>query len=124
MLTVLGLDGAGPVVAAARALCGSAIQRAVISTAGMGEEPFRFATAVGGFENPNFVPGGAKYGDLPGMLALAAPASTLIIGETPVSLELTVGLYRKAAGESNLELMEKSEPGRTSEKVLSYVSRP
>jgi len=74
-LAVIGLEGTGPIVAAARAVSGDAIQRAVIDTEG-----FRFGQVLN-IHDPNFLPGGAKYGDLPGFLALAVPAPTLLIGE-------------------------------------------
>ncbi|MES2570775.1 MAG: hypothetical protein V4710_12085, partial [Verrucomicrobiota bacterium] len=45
-----------------------------------------------------FLPGGAKYGDLPGLLALSAPHTTCLIGETPESVQLASALYRKAGG--------------------------
>ncbi|HEU0010063.1 MAG TPA: acetylxylan esterase [Verrucomicrobiae bacterium] len=74
-LILVGLDGAGPIAAAARAVSGDAIQRAVIDTEG-----FRFGQVLN-IHDPNFLPGGAKYGDLPGLLTLAAPAPTLLLGE-------------------------------------------
>ncbi len=64
---VVGPGGAGHWVAAARAQAGNAIDRAVVDTAG-----FRFAN-VGALDDPDFLPGGAKYLDLPGILALSAP---------------------------------------------------
>jgi hypothetical protein len=121
-LTVVGLEGAGPVVAAARAICGSAIQRAVINTGGIHDERFRFSKCSGGFQDPNFVPGGAKYGDLPGMLALGAPASTFLISETPASVDLAIALYRQAGGEANLELGDAGDASRAREKLMQYVS--
>jgi len=74
-LAVVGLEGAGPIVAAARAVSGDAIQRAVVDTQG-----FRFGKVLD-IHDPNFLPGGAKYGDVPGMLSVAASAQTLLIGE-------------------------------------------
>jgi len=74
-LVIVGLEGAGPLVAAARAVCGDAIDRAVIDTAG-----FLFGQMLD-IHSPDFHPGGAKYGEVPGLLALAAPAPTLVMGE-------------------------------------------
>ena len=74
-LIVAGFDGAGPWVAAARAMSGDAIDRAVIDTGG-----FRFGKVLD-IHDPNFLPGGAKYGDLPGMLALGAPGKLWLAGE-------------------------------------------
>ncbi len=41
---------------------------------------FRFA-AVTRIDDPDFLPGGAKHLDLPGMLALAAPGEMWLAGE-------------------------------------------
>ncbi len=81
-LTVIGLAGAGPWVAAARAQCGEAIDRAVIDTQG-----FRFGKVLD-IHSPDFLPGGAKYGDLPGMLAMGAPGRLWLAGEGTESAEL------------------------------------
>ena len=95
-LTVVGLDGAGPWVVAARAQCGAAIDRAVIDTGS-----FRFGKVLD-LHDPNFLPGGAKYGDVPALLALNAPARTWVAGETWDSLSLPRGQYQAANAENNL----------------------
>jgi len=114
-LIVVGLDGAGPVVAAARAQCGDAIDRAVIDTGG-----FRFGQVLD-VHDPNFLPGGAKYGDLPGMLALAAPASTLLIGETASSVALALAQYRKAGAEARMSFADGREARQTQEAALKFA---
>jgi hypothetical protein len=95
-VSVVGLDGAGPWVAAARAQCGGAIDQAVIDTAA-----FRFGKVLD-LHDPNFLPGGAKYGDLPALLALGAPGRTWIAGETADGLSLAQSQYRAANAEKNL----------------------
>ena len=75
-VVLIGTTGAGPWVAAARPLIGSHMQLAVIETGG-----FRFGKLLD-FRDPNFLPGGAKYGDLPGLLTLSAPAPTWVLGES------------------------------------------
>ena len=65
----------GPVAAAARALAGPAVGRAAIDTAG-----FRFSKLTD-FHDVNFLPGGAKYDDVPGLLALNAPGELWLAGE-------------------------------------------
>ena len=55
----------GPIVAAARAVAGDAIDLAAVDTGG-----FRFAKLLD-FRDPQFLPGGAKYLDLPGCLRSA-----------------------------------------------------
>ena len=95
-LSVVGLAGAGPWVAAARAQCGGAIDQAVIDTAG-----FRFGSLLD-LHDANFLPGGAKYGDLPALLALGAPGRTWVAGETEQTLALAQSQYQAANAEKNL----------------------
>jgi dienelactone hydrolase len=91
---VVGLGGAGHWVAAARAQAGSAIDRAVVDPAG-----FRFAN-LKTIDDADFLPGGAKYLDLPGMLALSAPYPLWLAGEGEKAPPVVDAAYR-AAGESN-----------------------
>lgn len=70
-----GFGGAGPIVALARAVSGGAINRAAVSTGG-----FRFGKLLD-YRDPQFLPGGAKYLDLPGILALGAPQRLWLAGE-------------------------------------------
>lgn len=72
---VVGFGGTGPIVAAARALAGENISRAAIDTNG-----FRFAKLLD-YRDPQFLPGGAKYLDVPGLLALGAPHALWLAGE-------------------------------------------
>src|SRR5438132_4083775 len=97
-LTVVGLDGAGVWVAAARGQCGGAIDQAVIDTGG-----FRFGKVLDVFD-PNFLPGGAKYGDLPALLALGAPGRTWVAGESGDALALAQSQYRAMDAAKNLTL--------------------
>jgi hypothetical protein len=95
-LAVVGFDGAGPWVAAARAQCGEAIDQAVIDTGG-----FRFGNVLD-LHDPNFLPGGAKYGDLPALLALGAPGRTWVGGETAEGLALAQTQYQASNAGQNL----------------------
>jgi len=95
-LTLVGLDGAGPWVAAARAQCGDVIDQAVIDTGG-----FRFGKVLD-LHDPNFLPGGAKYGDLPALLALGAPGRTWVGGETAGGLALVQSEYQALKANKNL----------------------
>ncbi|MGC8991597.1 MAG: acetylxylan esterase, partial [Verrucomicrobiia bacterium] len=81
-LGMAGLDGAGPWVAAAVAQSSGAIQFAAVDTGG-----FRFGKVLD-LQHVDFLPGGAKYGDLPGMLAIAPPTKLWVAGETDESLSL------------------------------------
>lgn len=75
LVAVAGWGKTGPIVAAARALAGDKIARAAIDTQG-----FRFGKLLD-YRHEMFLPGGAKYLDLPGMLALSAPYPLWLAGE-------------------------------------------
>lgn len=72
---LVGWGAAGPVALAARALTGSAVVRCAVETGG-----FRFG-AVSDYRDEGFLPGGAKYLDVPGLMALNAPGELWITGE-------------------------------------------
>lgn len=74
-VSVAGFGRAGPIAAAARALAGSAIDRAAVATGG-----FRFGKLLD-YRDPMFLPGGAKYLDVPGLIALGAPHPLWVAGE-------------------------------------------
>lgn len=86
---VAGFGVAGPIVAAARAVSGEAISRAAVDTGG-----FRFGKLLD-YRDPQFLPGGAKYLDLPGFLALSAPQPLWLAGEGKEP-DLVTGFYRTA----------------------------
>jgi hypothetical protein len=86
------LDGAAPIAAVAAAQCRDLnVKRLAIDTHG-----FRFAH-VSDYLDANFLPGGAKYGDLPGFLSLAAGTPMWLAGETAESATL-VQKAQAAAG--------------------------
>jgi dienelactone hydrolase len=65
LVCLVGIDGAGPWVAAARAIAGDAVDKVALDTEG-----FRFAD-LKSYRDPNFLPGAVKYGDLSGLLKLS-----------------------------------------------------
>jgi hypothetical protein len=65
----------GPIAVAARAVAGEAIDRAAVDTHG-----FRFGKVLD-YRDPMFLPGGAKYLDLPGMLMVQGPYLRWVRGE-------------------------------------------
>jgi len=89
---VAGFGNTGPLVAAARAVAGAAIDRAVVDNTG-----FRFGKLLD-YRDPQFLPGGAKYLDLPGILALSAPHPLWLAGEKGEPA-VTADAYR-AAGQT------------------------
>lgn len=74
-VVVAGWQHTGPIVAAAGALAEDAIARTAIDTQG-----FRFGEVLD-YRDPMFQPGGAKYLDLPGLVALQAPRPLWLAGE-------------------------------------------
>jgi len=74
-ITLIGVNGAGPLVAAARAQAAKAVTRAYVDTRG-----FRFA-ALTSYRDPDFLQGAVKYGDLPGILSVRTPAALWLAGE-------------------------------------------
>ncbi len=96
-VAVAGWRGAGPIVAAARSLLGAEIERAAIDTAG-----FRFGQLLD-LRDPGFLPGGSKYLDVPGLLALSAPHPLWVAGETS-SPGLVADAYRAAGQGSKLTI--------------------
>jgi dienelactone hydrolase len=89
-VVLVGANGAGPVVAAARAQAGGAVARAFVDTRG-----FRFAK-LASYRDPDFLPGALKYGDLPGILALSAPHGLGLAGEGGRVPEAVAAAYAAA----------------------------
>ncbi len=73
---LMGTGKAGVVAAAARAVLGDAVGRAAVDTAG-----FRFSQLLS-YRDPMFLPGGSKYLDVPGLLALCPQDRLWIAGES------------------------------------------
>ena len=91
-IVLIGLEGAGHWAAVARSLDDDAIHRCVIDTAG-----FRFG-AVESIRDPDFLPGGARYLDLPGFL-VAGPTQPLWLAGEPEETQRL--LRRRYAGRTD-----------------------
>ena len=87
---LVGLGGAGAWTAAACVQAGDAVSKAAIDTAA-----FRFAK-LNSFDDAEFLPGSVKYGDLPALLALAAPHPLWLAGEGPEAHPLVKAAYAAA----------------------------
>jgi hypothetical protein len=74
-VAVAGFGGAGPICIVARAVAGDAIDATAAEAGG-----FRFGNLLD-FRDPAFLPGGAKYLDLPGFVALGGPRRLLLFDE-------------------------------------------
>jgi hypothetical protein len=90
-IDLIGFDGGAAWLAAAKAQAGNAVERVAVDTAG-----FRFADAKS-IDDPDFWPGGAKYGDLPALLALDTSGDLWLAGEGP-ELPPLVKTIAKATG--------------------------
>jgi hypothetical protein len=97
-VSLVGLKGAGHWAAAATAQSRGAIAGAAIDTGG-----FRFARLTDVYD-ADFLPGAAKYGDLPGLLALAAPARLWLAGEGSQAPTVTTAAFVAAGLPENLTL--------------------
>jgi hypothetical protein len=110
-LYLAGTDGAGHWVAGAMAQARDAVDRAAVDTG-----RFRFAD-VQSIDAADFLPGGAKYLDLPGMLALAAPSELWLAGEGPEAPAVVAAAYRAAGTLDRLTVFG----GEQSEKTNAAV---
>ncbi|MEZ6063199.1 MAG: acetylxylan esterase [Planctomycetaceae bacterium] len=74
-IRLVGVDLAGPIVAAAAALSGDAVTGVAVDMNG-----FRFAN-ITDIRDVNLIPGAIRYGDVPGLLALCAPRPLATVRE-------------------------------------------
>jgi len=100
---LVGVNGAGPWVAAALAVAGADVDGAAIDTGG-----FRFAN-LESYRDVNFLPGAVKYGDLPALLALSAPQRLWIAGETDESLGIVTAAYAASGQLQHLNVDERHD---------------
>lgn len=104
-ISLVGLGSVGPWVAAARAQSRGAVDRTLVETDG-----FRFGKILD-LHDVNFLPGGAKYGDLPGMLSLAAPGQLWLAGENKDGLDFVRAAYKAVGHEDNLSVFNGAPEG-------------
>lgn len=113
---VVALDGTGPIAAVALANCAGAVDRAAINTSGL-----RIGKLMD-YRDVNFLPGGAKYGDLPGLLSLAVPTQLWLAGESADSAELTAQAYA-AAGASNKLALHSGKPDEAAAAAQAWLAK-
>lgn len=100
-VALVALDGTAPLAIAARAQARGAVDQLAVDTAG-----FRFSQ-VDDLHSPQFLPGGARYHDLLGMLAVAAPAATWLAGEGETLPDLLEASYRASGVRDAIQLAGK-----------------
>jgi hypothetical protein len=79
-VSLAGFGQMGAVAAAARAVTGGAIAKAAVDTGG-----FRFGQLLD-YRHPMFLPGGAKYLDVPGLLCVGSTQPLWVAGEKDQTL--------------------------------------
>ncbi len=109
-VAIVALGDVGPIGAAARALAGDAVAAAVI-----GKGNFRFA-GLTDLWSPDFLPAAAKYGDLPGLLALATPRPLFLLGEIQPA-PLLAAAYRARNADDKLRVA----PGGARTQALDWL---
>ncbi len=112
-VVVAGFGSTGPIVAAARAVAGDAIDIAVVDSGG-----FRFGKLLD-VRDPQFLPGGAKYLDVPGLLALGAPHPLWLAGEGQ-DLSIVSNIYRAADQTSQLTMFGGDE-SKTEDAAVNWL---
>ncbi|MBC8871239.1 MAG: acetylxylan esterase [Planctomycetes bacterium] len=113
-IDLVGLSGAGRWAAAAVALAPEAVTRAAIDTDG-----FRFGR-LSDVYHVDFVPGAAKYHDLPGLLALAAPTRLWLAGESDNSPAIVRAAYEANQHPERLEVISDESRG-TAEAATDWL---
>ncbi len=111
-ISLVALDSTGPLAIAARAQARNVITKLAANTNG-----FRFAK-VTEIHSPDFLPGGAKYFDLPGMLAVAAPGPVWLSGEDQAPA-ITTKAYKAAKASKQLTIA----PDGSMDSVLEFLQQ-
>ena len=101
-VSVVALDQTGPLAIAARAQARDAIDQLAADT-----HQFRFSK-VTDLHSPTFLPGGARYHDLVGMLAVASPEATWLASESSQSIHVAQSAYQ--ALEAKQKMVLNQEP--------------
>jgi dienelactone hydrolase len=104
-IRLVGSTGAAAWVAAAAAVAGGNIEKIAVNTDG-----FRFAQ-ITDIEDPDLLPGAVKYGDLPALLALAAPTPLWIHGESQQPSALPMLMYRTSQTPTRIEYDHDNDAG-------------
>ena len=112
---LVGVGQAGLWAAAAKAIVGPAIDRTAIDSAG-----FRFGSLTE-FDDPQFLPGAVKYGDVPALLALCAPNEVFIIGEKV--LPAVAKASWQSAGALKSATLFNGEAAAKANSIVQWLSR-
>ncbi len=105
-LHAIGVNGGGPLLAAARMVARSEFDRVAIDTGG-----FRFG-ALKSWKHADYLPGAVKYGDLPTLLSLSAPNKLWIGGEEKIP-SIVQSAYKATNAGDAVELAGEKEDTTT-----------
>ncbi len=97
-VTVVALNGTAPIAALAASQAAATNANLAIDTHG-----FQFGQ-VSDYLDASFLPGGAKYGDLPGILSLATGGKLWLAGESDQSAALVKSAFAAAGKSGDLTL--------------------
>lgn len=111
---VVGLNGGGHLAAVAVAQAKATVARAMIDTEG-----FRFAD-LNDVYGTDFMPGAAKYGDLPALLALAAPTRLWLAGEGKEPPEIVAAAFA-ATGKIQSLTASSATPGEAADQAVKWL---
>ena len=101
-IDIVGLNGVGHIVIAAVAQGKGSIARTAVNTEG-----FRFVNLKDIYDI-DFMPGAAKYDDLPGLLALAAPFRIWLAGEGKKVPQVIKAAFATAGKSENLTIFPRA----------------
>ena len=100
--SLIAVDDSAPYAAVALTLSDQPFDRALVSTGG-----FRFAY-LGDWRDPRFLPGAVMYGDVPGLLAAAAPMPLSIHGESSQAIAIVEQAYASTAAPGGLAILNEA----------------
>jgi hypothetical protein len=112
---LVALDETAPAAAIAQLISPHAVDRAALDTRG-----FRFAK-VDNHRSLQFIPGGAKYGDLPGVLAALSPTSLFVAGESAETLKPVLAAW--GAEKVKLTLSD-AQGDKTTSAAVEWLLQP
>jgi len=115
-IDIVGLKGIGHVAIAAGAMAKGSIARTAVNTEG-----FRFSDLKDIYDI-DFVPGAAKYEDLPGLLALTAPSRIWLAGEGENVPPIVKATFAAAGKPENLTIFSRASNDAVQEAVEWLLS--
>lgn len=113
-IILVGNDGAGQIVTSALPQVGNAVTECYADTAG-----FRYH-GVKDLHDPNFLPGAAKYFDLPGFISLAPQVKVYLASEDEKSMEVAKKVFDATGHSDNLHF---SPSEGAVERMIEHLTR-